>query len=49
MDTSYKGETGADYDKLLDNIAAVCAAADPSAIVDLYDCDELRVPIELTC
>ena len=47
MDASYKGQTGADYDNLLDMIADVCAADDPSAVADLYACDELRVPPEL--
>jgi Transglutaminase-like superfamily len=47
MDASYKGQTGADYDELLDTIADVCAADDPSAVADLYACDELRVPPEL--
>jgi hypothetical protein len=48
MDASYKGLTGADYDELIDTIAEVCAADDLSAIADLYACDELRVPEELT-
>ena len=41
MEASYRGETGADYDDVLDTIAAVCAAA------DLYARDELQVPAEL--
>ncbi len=49
MGASYNGETGADYDQLLDTIAAVCTADDPSAIADLYASDELRVPPELIC
>ena len=47
MVVSYKGQTGADYDELLDRIAAVCAADDPSVVADLYACDELRVPADL--
>ena len=47
MGASYKGRTGADYDELLDTIADVCAADDPSAIAELYASDELRVPQEL--
>jgi hypothetical protein len=47
MHASYKGETGAEYDELLDTIAAVCAEDNSSAIVDLYSRDELRVPQEL--
>jgi hypothetical protein len=49
MAASYKRETGADYDDLLDTIADVCAADDPSAVADLYTRDELRVPPELIC
>lgn len=44
MDASYKGQTGADYDKLIDTIARVCADDDPTAIAGLYDLDELKVP-----
>lgn len=44
MDASYKGQTGADYDELIDTIARVCADDDPTAIADLYDLDELEVP-----
>jgi hypothetical protein len=44
MGASYEGQTGADYDELLDTIAGVCAADDPFAISDLYARDELRVP-----
>jgi hypothetical protein len=44
MDASYKGQTGADYDELLDTIAGVCAGGDPGALADLYAHDELRVP-----
>ncbi len=49
MDASFKGETGPDYDELLDTIATVCAADEPSAVADLYSIDELRVPPELIC
>jgi Transglutaminase-like superfamily len=47
MGASYKGETGADYDELIDTIADVCAADDPAAVAELYAGDELRVPQEL--
>jgi hypothetical protein len=47
MEASYKGQTGADYDELLDTIAAVCATDDPAAVADLYSRGELRVPPEL--
>jgi Transglutaminase-like superfamily len=49
MEASYKSETGADYDQLIDTIAAVCASDNLSAIADLYVCDELKVPSELIC
>jgi hypothetical protein len=49
MDASYKGQTGADYDELLDTVAAVCASDDPAAVTDLYARDELRVPPALIC
>jgi hypothetical protein len=47
MSASYKGQTGSDYDGLLDTVADVCAADDPSALAELYASDELRVPKEL--
>jgi hypothetical protein len=47
MDASYHGRTGADYDELLDTVAAVCAAGDPAAVAGLYARDELQVPSEL--
>lgn len=44
MTASYKGETGADYDELIDDVAAACATADAAAVAGLYGADELRVP-----
>jgi hypothetical protein len=44
MDASYQGQTGADYDELIDAIAKVCADDNPLAVADLYDVDELKVP-----
>jgi transglutaminase superfamily protein len=44
MTASYRGETGPDYDELLDTIAATCAADDPRAVADLYASEDLRVP-----
>jgi hypothetical protein len=44
MTASYRGETGADYDQLIDAVAAACAAADPTAASELYATGELRVP-----
>jgi hypothetical protein len=48
MGASYKGETGADFDALMDTIADVCASDDLAAIADLYSTDELRAPLGLT-
>ena len=47
MEASYKGETGPDYDALIDAIAAVCASNDPSAFRDLYATHDLSVPAAL--
>lgn len=47
MEASYGGETGAEYDELVDLIAAVCAADDPSAIAEIYAREDLAVPPEL--
>jgi hypothetical protein len=44
MPESYKGETGADYDQLLDVIASVSAFGDPTAVAAIYRTDELQVP-----
>jgi hypothetical protein len=47
MTASYRGETGADYDALIDDVAAACAAPEPAAMSALYAIDELRVPDSL--
>jgi len=47
MTAAYRGETGEDYDELLDEIATVCAADDPAAVARLYARDDLRVPAEI--
>jgi hypothetical protein len=44
---AYRGETGEDYDELLDEVAAVCAADEPAAVARLYARDDLRVPAEI--
>jgi hypothetical protein len=44
---AYRGETGPDYDELLDTVAAVCAADDPVEVARLYGHDHLRVPADL--
>jgi hypothetical protein len=47
MAASYRGETGPDYDALMDRISVVCAKDDPDAIDDLYASEDLRVPADL--
>ncbi|MFC9439770.1 transglutaminase domain-containing protein [Nocardia sp. NPDC057030] len=47
MTAAYNGETGPDYDDLLDTLAATCARDDPAEVVALYARDELRVPADL--
>jgi hypothetical protein len=47
MGAAYRGETGADYDELLDELAAVCAGDDPAAVTRLYAHEDLRVPAEM--
>jgi hypothetical protein len=44
MTDAYEGRTGEDYDCLLDELAATCAADDPAAIAQLYTRPELAVP-----
>ena len=47
MTASYQGETGADYDALMDKIAAVCAADDADDVARLYASEDLAVPRKL--
>ncbi|MBF8193319.1 transglutaminase domain-containing protein [Nonomuraea sp. K274] len=47
MAASYEGTTGPDYDLLIDEVAATCAAAAPDAVDRLYHSADLRVPDEL--
>jgi Transglutaminase-like superfamily len=49
MQEAYQGKTGADYDVLLDTLAAACAADDPEAVCALYTRDDFRVPAALIC
>lgn len=44
MTASYAGRTGADYDALLDTVAATCAADDPTELARLYASADLAVP-----
>jgi len=47
MTEAYKGETGADYDELLDRLSIVCADDDPPKVAALYAHDEFCVPADL--
>ncbi len=44
MEASYQGRTGADYDTLLDTVAATCAGDDPAEVAALYKTEDLEVP-----
>jgi hypothetical protein len=44
MAASYKGETGDDFDDLIDTIAFVTATGETSALADLYRTEDLAVP-----
>ncbi|HEX4725185.1 MAG TPA: transglutaminase-like domain-containing protein [Pseudonocardiaceae bacterium] len=44
MTEAYAGKTGPDYEKLMDELARVCAADDPAEIAELYTHELLRVP-----
>ena len=44
MAASYAGQTGPDYDELMDTIAATSASDDDAAIAALYACHDLAVP-----
>ncbi|MGH8834478.1 MAG: transglutaminase domain-containing protein [Actinomycetes bacterium] len=44
MQDSYDGKTGADYDALIDRVAAACTDPSESAAQDLYRTPELTVP-----
>jgi hypothetical protein len=47
MDDSYHGRTGADYDELIDTVAAACASGDPSTLAATYASEDLAVPDQL--
>jgi Transglutaminase-like superfamily len=48
MTEAYDGKTGADYDELLDQLAAVCAADDPALLAAMYIHPDLAVPPSLS-
>ena len=47
MTASYQGETGPDYDELMDEVAAVTASGDADALAQLYASHDLAVPAGL--
>jgi hypothetical protein len=47
MEAAYAGETGPEYDDLLDELAVVCASGDTERTVELYGQECLTVPAEL--
>lgn len=47
MSAAYAGQTDADYDKLIDEVAAACASDNPRHVADLYSRPELQVPAKL--
>jgi hypothetical protein len=47
MTASYQGETGPDYDALIDSVAEVCAGDDQAAVEARYGSEDLAVPDEL--
>jgi hypothetical protein len=47
MTASYQGQTGPGYDRLIDTVAAACAADDPAAVAALYASEDLTVPAHL--
>ncbi|MFI7610230.1 transglutaminase-like domain-containing protein [Nonomuraea terrae] len=47
MTASYEGKTDTDYDLLIDEVAATCAADIPSDVDRLYHSADLRVPDEI--
>jgi hypothetical protein len=47
MTSAYAGQTGPDYNELIDEVAAACASDCPQHVADRYSRPELRVPGEL--
>lgn len=47
MTASYAGETGPEYDELIDAVAATCAADDADALAALYATADLAAPATL--
>jgi len=47
MTAAYEGQTGPDYDELIDEVAAACASDSPRHVAGLYSRPELAVPAEM--
>lgn len=47
MEASYAGNTGADYDRLIDGVAATCAGGTSAAVAELYASQDLAVPQDM--
>jgi hypothetical protein len=47
MAASYAGDTGPEYDALVDAVAAACSSGDPSAIRTTYAREDLTVPASM--
>jgi hypothetical protein len=47
MTDAYRGETGPDYDELIDEVAAACGSESLQHVTELYSRPELRVPANL--
>jgi hypothetical protein len=47
MKASYQGQTGPEYDELMDQVAAVCAGGDAAELAAVYASQDLTVPAAL--
>jgi hypothetical protein len=47
MRVSYEGNTGLEFDALIDDVAAACASDDPSLLERTYAAEDLSVPTDL--
>jgi len=47
MTAAYEGQTGPDYDELIDEVSAACASDSARHVAALYSRPELRVPAEM--
>ncbi|KIF75799.1 transglutaminase [Streptomyces sp. 150FB] len=47
MTEAYGGKTGAEYDRLIDRVAEVCAGDEPAALARLFTDGDLKVPRDM--